>query len=113
MTFTVERAVKGRKKGKKCSTKRKRGKRCTKYKKLKGSFSRASAAGANSFRFTGKLGGKALRPGSYRLSGLPTGSTGLKGPPSRRASRSFHAERPSRSVGLRPRATPEFAATRP
>ena len=80
VTFTVERAVKGRKKGKKCSTKRKRGKRCTIYKKVKGSFSRASVAGANSFRFTGKLGGKALRAGSYRLSGLPTGSSGLAGP---------------------------------
>jgi hypothetical protein len=68
--FTVERRAKGRKKGKRCvapTKKNAKAKRCTRYVKLKGSFSRASTAGLNSFRFTGRLRGRKLRPGRYRL----------------------------------------------
>jgi hypothetical protein len=67
--FTVESPQPGRKSGKKCvKPKRgKKGKRCTRYVVLKGSFKHAGKAGTNKFRFSGRVGGKKLRPGSYRL----------------------------------------------
>jgi hypothetical protein len=36
---------------------------------MKGSFSVAGASGSNRFRFSGRLGGKALKPGPYQLVG--------------------------------------------
>ena len=44
-----------------------------------GSFSRQDAAGVNSFRFTGRLAGRKLAPGSYRMSVTPraAGAAGL------------------------------------
>jgi hypothetical protein len=80
VTFTVDRARKGRKKkGKKCSPRTKRGKRCTTYKKVKGSFTHTGRNGANSFRFSGRISGKKLRPGNYRLVALPTDKAGNRG----------------------------------
>ena len=83
--FTVQRRSDGRKvrHGKKTTcdrpTKRNRKKhRCARYTTLKGSFTRAGLAGTNRFRFTGRLRGKRLRPGKYRLVATPTanGTTG-------------------------------------
>jgi CSLREA domain-containing protein len=53
-------------------------KRCTRLRALSGSLSRSSRAGANSFRFTGRIGGKTLKPGAYILVATPTanGRTG-------------------------------------
>jgi virginiamycin B lyase len=68
--FTVESEGAGRKKGKKClkQTRRNRkAKRCKLYKPVKGSFTHSGKAGSNSFRFTGRIGNKALRPGRYQL----------------------------------------------
>lgn len=79
VSFTVQKKSTGRKKGNSCSSRRKTGKKCTIYKNLKGSFSRASTLGANSFKFTGYLNGKALKPGSYRLVGAPTDAAGNTG----------------------------------
>jgi hypothetical protein len=57
MKFTVERETrKGRKKI---------------YRAVKGSFSRTGVFGSNRFRFTGRMKGKALAKGRYRLVGLP------------------------------------------
>jgi hypothetical protein len=42
------------------------------YKAVKGSFNRKVKFGANSFRFTGRMKGKALAKGRYRLVALPT-----------------------------------------
>jgi hypothetical protein len=72
VSFTVERALRGRSVGGKCrkQTPANRGKRkCTRFKKLKSSFSHQGAAGSNSFRFSGRLGSRALGPGKYRLVG--------------------------------------------
>jgi hypothetical protein len=69
-TFRVERARPGRRVGRKCVRPTRRNKarrRCTRYVALRGSFSRAAGAGPNRFRFTGRLRGKKLRPGRYRL----------------------------------------------
>jgi hypothetical protein len=84
--FTVERKLKGRKKGKKCvapTKKNRKKKRCTRYKKLKGSFTRTGQPGANSFRFTGRLRGKKLAPGSYRLVSVATDAANNKSKPKR------------------------------
>jgi streptogramin lyase len=72
--FTVERPQPGRKSGKKCvKPKRgKKGKRCTRYVVLKGRFQHVGKAGANKFHFSGRVGGKKLRPGSYRLVAVAT-----------------------------------------
>jgi len=83
-SFTVERKGRGRKVGKACK-KQTPGNRdrkpCPIFRPVKGSFIHTGAAGANSFRFTGRPGGKALKPGAYRLvaragsSSLRTGFT--------------------------------------
>jgi hypothetical protein len=75
--FTVERALRGRTVGGKCrkQTAANRGKtKCTRYIQLKGDFSQQGAAGTNSFRFSGRLQSRALKPGKYRLVGR-TGDT--------------------------------------
>jgi hypothetical protein len=78
VTFTVERKGKGRKVGKQCkaqTAKNKDHKSCARYKPLKGSFTHSGAAGANSFKFSGRLSNKkALSPGSYRLVGSAGGA---------------------------------------
>jgi virginiamycin B lyase len=78
--FSVERQTVGRKKGKKCVPKtrrNRRAKRCKLFVKVRGSFTHAGKAGANSFRFTGRIAKKKLRPGRYQLvASVP--STGTK-----------------------------------
>ena len=76
VTFTVERAVRGRKKKGRCVPGRRKGKACTSYKKVKGSFTHAGGAGANSLRFSGRLARKPLRPGRYRLVGTARDAAG-------------------------------------
>jgi hypothetical protein len=82
VTFSVERRLPGRKLGKRCvkQTKANRTKRkCSRFKPVKGSFTHSGQAGAKSFKFSGRIGGKGLKPGSYRL-------VGKTGPVSRTAS---------------------------
>jgi hypothetical protein len=79
--FTVERKTRGRKVGKKCKKKRRsnRSRRpCTRYVLVAGSFEHNGKAGANSFRFSGRIGGKALKRGNYRLVAIATDATGNK-----------------------------------
>ena len=71
--FTVQRLLPGRKVKVKKKTRcvrptRKNAKRhrCTRIRRV-GSFTRVSAPGTNSFTFTGRVNGKALKPGRYRL----------------------------------------------
>ena len=83
--FTVQRPQPGRKvkHGKKttcdrATKKNAKRKRCTRFVTLKGSFIRTGVASTNKFRFTGRLNGKRLAPGKYRLVATPTanGKTG-------------------------------------
>jgi hypothetical protein len=72
--FTVERKARGRKLRGRCvkpgqST---GGKRCTRWEGVKGSFSFAGTAGRNSFIFRGRIGGKSVKPGDYRLNSKAT-----------------------------------------
>jgi hypothetical protein len=84
--FTIERASKGRRKGHSCvrpTKKNRKAKRCARYVRLKGSLSRASTAGLNSFRFSGRLRGKKLPPGRYRLVLVATDTAKNKSKPKR------------------------------
>ena len=70
LTFRIERARPGRRVGGRCVavTRRNRNARhCTRYVLLAGKFTRAGRAGANSFRYMGRLAGHALGLGRYRL----------------------------------------------
>jgi hypothetical protein len=76
--FTVQHVRKGRKRAGKCGkpTRRNRhGKRCSYYTGA-GSFKHVDAAGAIRFRFTGRVKGRALRPGAYRLKAVPHNAAG-------------------------------------
>jgi uncharacterized delta-60 repeat protein len=87
-TFTVARVLPGRKRGRRCVKPRPRnrgGKRCTRFARLRGSFRHVDKAGKNSFRFTGRLRRRALRPGRYRLTARPR----LKGTAGKRVSVRF------------------------
>jgi hypothetical protein len=83
-TFTVQRALAGRRRGHSCvkpASAGRRAKRCTRYLRL-GSFQQADdiSLGVVRFRFTGRVGGRALKPGSYRMQAIPKSSAGLTGP---------------------------------
>jgi hypothetical protein len=70
--FHVERAGTGRRAGGKCvkQTHANRGhKKCVIYKPMKGRFSIQAPSRTSSFRFSGKIGGRLLKPGPYRLVG--------------------------------------------
>ena len=77
--FTVERLLPGRKVGKRClkPTRANRKKKpCTRITRVRGSFIREAAAGDNFFRFTGRVGGRSLKPGRYRLAAQATDPAG-------------------------------------
>lgn len=78
--FRIDRRLAGRRVGGRCrrATRRNRdGRRCSLYAKV-GSFSRPGTAGANRIPFSGKIGTRALRPGSYRLSITAIGANGAR-----------------------------------
>lgn len=86
VSFTVERAAKGRRAGKKCvkQTAQNKGKKaCTLYKpNRRAGFSHTGKAVANSFQYSGRFRSnvltprtRALGPGSYRLVGSAGGAT--------------------------------------
>ena len=62
------------------SRRNRRGARCTRYVALPGSFTDTARAGSNSFYFTGRLGGRTLTAGSYRLRATPNAG-GVAGRP--------------------------------
>jgi hypothetical protein len=75
VTFTVERRKAGRSVKGKCrkpTHKNRKRKKCNL--RLKGSFKHQGKAGANSFRFTGRLRGHKLKPGRYNLVAKPAGT---------------------------------------
>jgi plastocyanin len=75
--FTVDRKSRGRKVGKSCKAQTKanrKKKACIRWVKVKGSFTVTGKTGTNSFKFRGRIGGKTLKPGSYRLDSQATDS---------------------------------------
>lgn len=68
VTITIERSLPGRLVGRRCSKpsrKLARRRRCTRF-VAQGKVTGAGAEGANTTRFTGRIGKRALRPGGYR-----------------------------------------------
>jgi hypothetical protein len=77
-TFTVLRPAAGRRQGRSCrqpSKANRHGRRCTRY-MLMGSFTHVDKAGANSLRFSGRLKGRKLAKGAYRLQAVPRNAAG-------------------------------------
>ena len=75
VTFAVERAVPGRLSQGRCTAPTRSDRhhrRCTRSVVLRGTTVIAGGAGTDAFTFTGKIGGRALIPGSYRLLATPT-----------------------------------------
>jgi hypothetical protein len=83
-TFTVTRLTPGRRVGKRCrrSTRRNRTKpRCVRRVPIRGRFSHTDRGGAVSLRFRGRVGGRSLLPGSYRLGAKVRDHAGNPGRP--------------------------------
>jgi hypothetical protein len=83
--FVVLRRTVGRRQGRRCLIgKRARRlrdrKRCVRFFR-RGVLSHSGVAGTNRLRFSGRVGGKGLRPGAYRMIGFPTDAAGNRGRP--------------------------------
>jgi hypothetical protein len=75
--FSVERKVLGRRVKGKCRKKTGANagrKKCPIFKRIPNVFAHSGQAGQNAFRFSGRIGNKALAPGAYRLVGSAGGS---------------------------------------
>jgi len=84
--FRVERGVSGRRAGGTCVTLTRSNRsrpRCTRYVTLRGSFTDRGEAGQNRFRFSGRLRGRKLTPGRYRLRALATDPAANRSSPKR------------------------------
>jgi hypothetical protein len=71
--FSVSRKVHGRKVGGRCQRKSHANaghRRCAFYVPVKGAFTQTGSEGSNHFIFSGRIGGKPLRPGDYKLTAL-------------------------------------------
>ena len=81
--FRVKRLLDGRRRAGRCRNPKKapRGRRCTRRVPARGTFTHAGVAGVNTFRFTGRLAGKTLAPGRYRLIAEPIAADGSRGTP--------------------------------
>jgi hypothetical protein len=77
LTLTFERKTAGRKAGGRCKASARSGKRCTIYKKI-GASTAAAAAGINVVQFAGRVGGKKLKRGSYRVNAVASTPQGGK-----------------------------------
>jgi hypothetical protein len=86
VTFAVQQRKSGKKKGKRCVAGRakKKRRRCNRYVTVPGTFSQTGAAGLNSFKFMGRLKGKALKPGNYRLVAVAADAAGNRSGPARK-----------------------------
>ena len=68
--FRIQRIVAGRRTGGRCaapSRSNRGGRRCDRYRYLKGGLVHAGPAGANALRISGRLEGRRLARGRYRL----------------------------------------------
>jgi hypothetical protein len=87
--FTVVRLLPGRRVKGRCvkpTRLNRSARKCTRRVRVRGSFTRTGSAGPNRFRFMGRIGGRKLTPGDYRLVATPT-ANGVRG---RATSTPFH-----------------------
>jgi hypothetical protein len=74
VTFTIQRVVRGRLVNGSCvkqTRKNHHHHRCIQLVGVRGSLARTASAGANTFVFDGKIGGRRLGPGSYLMTVIP------------------------------------------
>jgi hypothetical protein len=71
VTLTFQRMTSGHRKGKRCVSGKGRGRRCTSLRTVGKLTVKNGHAGTNTLRFRGRVGGKTLKPGSYKLIALP------------------------------------------
>lgn len=86
--FTIDRSASGRKVKSKCvkpSPRNRNRPRCKRWVAVKGSFTVAGRTGANRIELRGRIGGRTLKPGSYRLVARATDAAGNVSPPKRTA----------------------------
>ncbi len=77
--FRVERALPGRRARGRCAKPRRsnrRGKRCTRHITVPGAFTHSGKSGQNTLTFRGRLRGRELRRGRYRLRAIATDPSG-------------------------------------
>jgi hypothetical protein len=99
VAFRIERARVGRRVDGRCvrpTLRTRRAPRCRRYVALRGGFARSGSAGLNTFRYSGRVRGRRLTPGRYRLAALATDAAGNS---SRRVTAPFRVLR--RSTGGR------------
>jgi CSLREA domain-containing protein len=81
--FRAQRRLRGKRRGKRCVTGKRarklKGRRCRTFKNVRGSFTHSGRAGANAFRFRGRVANRSLKRGSYRLVGTPRDAAGNQG----------------------------------
>lgn len=81
-TITIERAVPGRRKGKRCIKPQRRLKRkCTRYVRSHTLTRRGTVRGANRIAYSGRVGRRALGPGRYRATLVATDPAGNRSKP--------------------------------
>lgn len=86
VTFRAQRATKGRRVNGRCrraTAKNRRRRVCTRFVAVRGSFTTSGVAGANTLRFRGRVGGRRLRPGRYRLVAVARDAAGNASAPAR------------------------------
>jgi RTX calcium-binding nonapeptide repeat (4 copies) len=86
VSFAVERATSGRQVSEKCPAPTRRSQRrkhCARYRTLKGTFEHTGRQGRNSLKFSGRLRGRKLAPGRYRLVSRATDAAGNRSMPKR------------------------------
>jgi hypothetical protein len=88
VTFTVERPTRGIRRGRSCVSRPKgpqpRAKPCIRYAGMRGGFAQQGVAGLNGFRFMGRLRGRSLPRGDYRLVASARDPAGNASIPARR-----------------------------
>jgi Ca2+-binding RTX toxin-like protein len=86
VTFRIQRAMPGRRAGGACrapSSRNRSRPACTRWVTLRGTLTRAGLAGPNKLVLRGRLGGRALAPGRYRLVALATDDADNRSAPTR------------------------------
>jgi DNA-binding beta-propeller fold protein YncE len=93
--IAIERALEGRRKGRRCVAPggaRKRAKRCTRWRPVT-ALRKQGNPGPNSVRFTGKVRGRSLRAGRYRALATATDAVGNSSRPRKAGFRAVRARR--------------------
>lgn len=88
--FAVQRKTSGRRVSGKCRSRTRKNRarpKCTLWKGVRGSFTVPGRAGKNTFTYRGRMGGKSLGRGQYRLSGQATDTAGNRSAIKRKAFR--------------------------